>query len=274
MPGQVWACNRLCILFGSHVQLVAQWNKMEQKMKHADKQTDTCTWKTLNAPNIVFQLQLLPPHLFLSLHIDEAAGSLNVPSALSMSLANDAPGSSSIKSGLGAQPEWVDCIQASEMCNQDPQCSSRYRVMRQCLVGKEKDAMLDSNRECQAALEVLLVSPLFDCRCKRVMKKEPQCLQIFWSIHMGRAEGRQMVSWSHILLHFNCVNSFKNEKYKNTTLSRGDTLENYTCIHVRKWELSSQVFCVFCVSLVHSKTHVDCSCLLFCGRYATYFYWW
>uniref|UniRef100_A0A3Q0RMB5 GDNF/GAS1 domain-containing protein n=1 Tax=Amphilophus citrinellus TaxID=61819 RepID=A0A3Q0RMB5_AMPCI len=49
-----------------------------------------------------------------------------------------------------------------------------------------------SNRECQAALEVLLVSPLFDCRCKRVMKKEPQCLQIFWSIHMGRAEDEDM----------------------------------------------------------------------------------
>lgn len=128
----------------------------------------------------------------LVLFPDEAASSLDVPSALSVSLANDAPGSSSIKSGPGAQPEWVDCIQASEMCNQDPQCSSRYRVMRQCLVGKEKDAMLDSNRECQAALEVLLVSPLFDCRCKRVMKKEPQCLQIFWSIHMGRAEDEDM----------------------------------------------------------------------------------
>uniref|UniRef100_A0A3B5K3F3 GDNF family receptor alpha 2 n=1 Tax=Takifugu rubripes TaxID=31033 RepID=A0A3B5K3F3_TAKRU len=73
----------------------------------------------------------------------------------------------------------------SEMCNQNPNCSSRYRVMRQCLVGKEKDAMLDNNRECQAALEVLLGSPLYDCRCKRGMKKELQCLQNYWTIHMG-----------------------------------------------------------------------------------------
>uniref|UniRef100_H3CEC3 GDNF/GAS1 domain-containing protein n=1 Tax=Tetraodon nigroviridis TaxID=99883 RepID=H3CEC3_TETNG len=95
-------------------------------------------------------------------------------------------------SGPGAQAEWVDCIQASEMCNQNPNCSSRYRVMRQCLVGKEKDAMLDNNRECQAALEVLLLSPLYDCRCKRGMKKELQCLQNYWTIHMGLGEGGDM----------------------------------------------------------------------------------
>uniref|UniRef100_A0A3B4V699 GDNF family receptor alpha 2 n=1 Tax=Seriola dumerili TaxID=41447 RepID=A0A3B4V699_SERDU len=89
---------------------------------------------------------------------------------------------------LQPQPEWVDCIQASDMCNQNPYCSSRYRVMRQCLVGKEKEAMLDNNRECQAALEVLLVSPLYDCRCKRGMKKELQCLQNYWTIHMGLTE--------------------------------------------------------------------------------------
>ncbi|XP_063346220.1 GDNF family receptor alpha-2-like isoform X2 [Pelmatolapia mariae] len=123
---------------------------------------------------------------------DEAAGSWGVPSALPVSLANSAPGSSSIKSGPGAQPEWVNCIEASEMCNQDPQCSSWYRVMRQCLVGKEKDAMLDNNRECQAALEVLLVSPLYNCRCKRSLKTEQQCLQIYWSINMGRNEDEDM----------------------------------------------------------------------------------
>ena len=46
-----------------------------------------------------------------------------------------------------------------------------------------------ANRECQEALEVLLVSPLYDCRCKRAMKKELQCLQSYWSIHMDLIEG-------------------------------------------------------------------------------------
>uniref|UniRef100_A0A3Q3A126 GDNF family receptor alpha 2 n=1 Tax=Kryptolebias marmoratus TaxID=37003 RepID=A0A3Q3A126_KRYMA len=91
-------------------------------------------------------------------------------------------------SKAGDQPERVDCIQATEMCNQNPSCSSRYRVMRQCLVGKEKEAMLDNNRDCQAALEVLLGSPLYDCRCRRSMKNELQCLQNYWAIHMGLNE--------------------------------------------------------------------------------------
>ncbi|XP_028434441.1 GDNF family receptor alpha-2 [Perca flavescens] len=124
--------------------------------------------------------------------LDEAASSWDGPSAVSVSLATGSPGSQGTGSGPGAQTEWVDCIQASDWCNQNPQCSSRYRVMRQCLVGKEKEAMLDNNRECQAALEVLLVSPLYDCRCRRGMKKELQCLQNYWTIHMGLTEGGDM----------------------------------------------------------------------------------
>ncbi|XP_029018896.1 GDNF family receptor alpha-2-like [Betta splendens] len=127
-------------------------------------------------------------YVFLLL-LDEAASSWDGPSALSTTLATSAPASPGAGSGPRAQTEWVDCIQASDMCNQNPHCSSRYRVMRQCLVGKEKEAMLDNNRECQAALEVLLVSPLYDCRCKRGMKKELQCLQNYWTIHMGLNEG-------------------------------------------------------------------------------------
>ncbi|XP_022526192.2 GDNF family receptor alpha-2a [Astyanax mexicanus] len=94
---------------------------------------------------------------------------------------------SSALSASGSQ-DWVDCVKASEVCNQNPQCSSRYRIMRQCLVGKDWNTML-ANKECQAALEVLQVSPLYDCRCKRGMKKELQCLQSYWSINMGLSEG-------------------------------------------------------------------------------------
>ncbi|XP_041856493.1 GDNF family receptor alpha-2-like isoform X2 [Melanotaenia boesemani] len=86
----------------------------------------------------------------------------------------------------------MDCIQASDKCNQDSNCSPQYRVMRQCLVGKEKEAMLDNNKECQAALEVLMLSPLYRCRCRRGMKKEVLCLQNYWTIHMGLNEGRDM----------------------------------------------------------------------------------
>lgn len=145
--------------------------------------------QTLKASN---SLPLLPPPPPVSPdHLDEAESSWDGPSALTASSANGSPGSSDGGPGPRAQPEWVDCIQASDMCNQNPSCSSRYRVMRQCLVGKEKEAMLDNNRECQAALEVLLLSPLYDCRCKRGMKKELQCLQNYWAIHMGLTEGKR-----------------------------------------------------------------------------------
>lgn len=82
----------------------------------------------------------------------------------------------------------VDCVRANELCAAEPSCSSRYRTLRQCLAGRDRNTML-ANKECQAALEVLQESPLYDCRCKRGMKKELQCLQIYWSIHLGLTEG-------------------------------------------------------------------------------------
>ncbi|XP_056140538.1 GDNF family receptor alpha-2-like [Lampris incognitus] len=128
--------------------------------------------------------------------LDQTASSWGGSSASVLAVAGDGPGTTSTGSGPEAQPEWVDCVQATDMCNQNSHCSSRYRVMRQCLVGKEKDSMLDTNRECQAALEVLLLSPLYDCRCKRGMKKELQCLQSYWSIHMGLTEGGEFYETS------------------------------------------------------------------------------
>ncbi|XP_051972049.1 GDNF family receptor alpha-2-like [Xyrauchen texanus] len=105
--------------------------------------------------------------------------------------------SHSALSGLGTHG-WrapMDCLRASELCNQNSQCSSRFRIMRQCLVGRDRTTML-ANRECQAALEVLQDSPLYDCRCKRGMKRELQCLQSYWSIHMGLNEGEELYETS------------------------------------------------------------------------------
>ncbi|XP_034005851.1 LOW QUALITY PROTEIN: GDNF family receptor alpha-2-like [Trematomus bernacchii] len=99
-----------------------------------------------------------------------------------------------------APPGWaepLDCVRASELCNQKPQCSSQFRIMRQCLSGggRERSTMLAS-RECRGALEVLRDSTLYDCRCKRGMKKELQCLQNYWSIHMGLTEGEEFYETS------------------------------------------------------------------------------
>ncbi|XP_066495509.1 GDNF family receptor alpha-2 [Tiliqua scincoides] len=96
---------------------------------------------------------------------------------------------------LAAQdaPGWrtsVDCARASELCGSEASCSSRYRTLRQCVAGRDRNTML-ANKECQAALEVLQESPLYHCHCKRGMKKEQLCLQIYWSIHLGLAGGEE-----------------------------------------------------------------------------------
>ncbi|KAA0713838.1 GDNF family receptor alpha-2 [Triplophysa tibetana] len=95
--------------------------------------------------------------------------------------------SSPILSESGHQ-EPMDCLRANENCNQDQKCSQRFRIMRQCLAGKDRNTML-ANKDCQVAMEVLQEMALFDCRCKRGMKKEMQCLQSYWSINIGMTEG-------------------------------------------------------------------------------------
>ncbi|XP_062913309.1 GDNF family receptor alpha-2 [Mobula hypostoma] len=84
----------------------------------------------------------------------------------------------------------VDCVRANEQCAAKPSCSSRYRTLRQCLAGKA--AMLfgpEIKNECVAAVVALQQSTLFECRCKRAMKKEKQCLAIYWSIHQSQFQG-------------------------------------------------------------------------------------
>lgn len=81
-----------------------------------------------------------------------------------------------------------DCVRASERCLREPACSSKYRTMRQCVAGgKETNFSLVSGAEamdeCRSAVEALKQSPLYNCRCKRGMKKEKNCLRIYWSIY-------------------------------------------------------------------------------------------
>lgn len=114
--------------------------------------------------------------VFPSHYPDETLRSLASPSSLQGSELH------------GWRPQ-VDCVRANELCAAESNCSSRYRTLRQCLAGRDRNTML-ANKECQAALEVLQESPLYDCRCKRGMKKELQCLQIYWSIHLGLTEGK------------------------------------------------------------------------------------
>uniref|UniRef100_A0A3Q3W5X6 GDNF family receptor alpha n=1 Tax=Mola mola TaxID=94237 RepID=A0A3Q3W5X6_MOLML len=82
----------------------------------------------------------------------------------------------------------LDCVRASEQCLREQACSSKYRTMRQCVAGgKESNfsmvAGLEAKDECRSAMDALKQSPLYNCRCKRGMKKEKNCLRIYWGIY-------------------------------------------------------------------------------------------
>ncbi|KAF4089918.1 hypothetical protein AMELA_G00043740 [Ameiurus melas] len=77
----------------------------------------------------------------------------------------------------------MDCVGASELCLKEPGCSTKYRTMRQCITGKEGNISAEGRDECRSALDALKQSPLYNCRCKRGMKKEKNCLRIYWGLY-------------------------------------------------------------------------------------------
>ncbi|XP_008427312.1 GDNF family receptor alpha-1-like isoform X3 [Poecilia reticulata] len=89
---------------------------------------------------------------------------------------------------LRAGASRLDCVRASEQCLREQACSTKYRTMRQCVAGaKESNFSLvaggEARDECRSAMEALKQSPLYNCRCKRGMKKEKNCLRIYWGIY-------------------------------------------------------------------------------------------
>ncbi|XP_053548663.1 GDNF family receptor alpha-1 isoform X3 [Bombina bombina] len=83
----------------------------------------------------------------------------------------------------------LDCVKASEHCLKEQECSTKYRTLRQCVAGKEsnfsKVSGLEAKDECKNATEALKQKSLYNCRCKRGMKKEKNCLRIYWSMYQS-----------------------------------------------------------------------------------------
>lgn len=84
----------------------------------------------------------------------------------------------------------LDCVRANEQCLKEQAFSTKYRTMRQCVAGgKESNfsmvAGLEAKDECRSAIDALKQSPLYNCRCKRGMKKEKNCLRIYWGMYQS-----------------------------------------------------------------------------------------
>ncbi|XP_071223036.1 GDNF family receptor alpha-4-like [Salvelinus alpinus] len=87
-----------------------------------------------------------------------------------------------------------DCLQAGDTCSSDDACSPRLRMLRQCVAGDGSVKLGPGARnQCENAVTALLSSPLHGCQCKRGMKREKNCLSIYWSLHQSVAHGLSLV---------------------------------------------------------------------------------
>uniref|UniRef100_A0A8C6S834 GDNF family receptor alpha 4b n=1 Tax=Neogobius melanostomus TaxID=47308 RepID=A0A8C6S834_9GOBI len=87
-----------------------------------------------------------------------------------------------------------DCLVAGDSCSSDETCSPRLRTLRQCVAGNGNMKLGPGARsQCASAVSALLSSPLNGCQCKRGMKKEKNCLSIYWSLHQSVIHGLNLV---------------------------------------------------------------------------------
>ncbi|XP_075868112.1 GDNF family receptor alpha-4 isoform X1 [Nelusetta ayraudi] len=87
-----------------------------------------------------------------------------------------------------------DCLVAGDLCSSDETCSPRLRTLRQCVAGNGSMKLGPGARsQCANAMSALLSSPLNGCQCKRGMKREKNCLSIYWSLHQSIIHGLKLV---------------------------------------------------------------------------------
>ncbi|XP_056625775.1 GDNF family receptor alpha-4 isoform X2 [Triplophysa dalaica] len=87
-----------------------------------------------------------------------------------------------------------DCLIAGDSCSSDENCSPRLRTLRQCVAGNGSMKLGPGARsQCANAVSALLSSPLHGCQCRRGMKREKNCLSIYWSLHQSGIHGLNLV---------------------------------------------------------------------------------
>ncbi|XP_051822703.1 GDNF family receptor alpha-4-like [Antechinus flavipes] len=116
--------------------------------------------------------------------------------ALLLLLLETCSGSGSLSPNQDPDPEGEqDCLRASEYCARDAGCSARLRTLRQCSAG-DGAARLgpDARNQCQSTVQALLSSTLSGCRCRRGMKREKDCLGVYWSLRHTFPQGMMLES--------------------------------------------------------------------------------
>lgn len=82
------------------------------------------------------------------------------------------------------------CLSVFAQCSLDPNCTTRFHTLKQCATSNAAGSLQPAaGNDCMAAAFALQSHQLFTCKCKRGMKKEKNCLQIFWTIHQSHVPG-------------------------------------------------------------------------------------
>lgn len=94
-----------------------------------------------------------------------------------------------------------DCLRAGDTCSSDDTCSPRLRTLRQCVAGDGSVKLGPGARnQCENAMTALLSTPLHGCQCKRGMKKEKNCLSIYWSLHQSVLHGELGIRTQNLMI--------------------------------------------------------------------------
>ncbi|KAK7811717.1 hypothetical protein U0070_023198, partial [Myodes glareolus] len=120
----------------------------------------------------------------------------------------------------------LDCVKASDQCLKEQTCSTKYRTLRQCVAGKETNfslaSGLEAKDECRNAMEALKQKSLYNCRCKRGMKKEKNCLRIYWSMYQS-LQGNDLLEDSP----YEPVNSRLSDIFRAVPFISGKLIDRY-----------------------------------------------
>ncbi|XP_048399428.1 GDNF family receptor alpha-4-like isoform X1 [Stegostoma tigrinum] len=82
------------------------------------------------------------------------------------------------------------CLSALTQCSLDPECIRKFRTLLRCTARHGVEPFRPAARnECLTAALGLQANPLYACKCQRGMKKEKNCLQIYWTIHQSHVAG-------------------------------------------------------------------------------------
>ncbi|XP_026213900.1 GDNF family receptor alpha-3 [Anabas testudineus] len=94
-------------------------------------------------------------------------------------------------------PSPTDCVEAHRVCSADPQCKALYRGLELCAADAAVSPLGEqAAAECLERQDALLAKhpALLACKCHRGLRKEEQCLRIYWRVRLLPGEEELEIS--------------------------------------------------------------------------------